>query len=265
MERSSGKEDENPYKLLDLIPSDREYHGRTGHGGYSSDDKKLELRLGLPGEDEQPTDKNNGLNMVSVGNYFSAPAPWGYAKESSSQLCCTTMVDPPLPPATISAQKRAASSAVVGWPPIRSFRKKLVSSSSSNSAKVVPDPPTAKPNFEKPTGNFQKGLFVKINMDGIPIGRKVDLTAYDSYDKLCSAVDLLFRGLLAAQREGLCEKNITGLMDGSAEYVLVYEDNEGDRMLAGDVPWHMFVSNVKRLRVLKRSEVSTISRVRGKG
>lgn len=30
---------------------------------------------------------------------------------------------------------------------------------------------------------------------------------------------------------------ITGLLDGSGEYTLVYEDNEGDRMLVGDVPW----------------------------
>lgn len=33
------------------------------------------------------------------------------------------------------------------------------------------------------------------------------------------------------------EKEITGLLDGSGEYTLVYEDNEGDRMLVGDVPW----------------------------
>lgn len=33
------------------------------------------------------------------------------------------------------------------------------------------------------------------------------------------------------------EKTITGLLDGSGEYTLVYEDNEGDRVLVGDVPW----------------------------
>lgn len=43
----------------------------------------------------------------------------------------------------------------------------------------------------------QKGFFVKINMDGIPIGRKVDLSTYDSYEKLASAVNELFKGLLA--------------------------------------------------------------------
>lgn len=41
------------------------------------------------------------------------------------------------------------------------------------------------------------GLFVKINMDGVPIGRKVDLKACDSYEKLSYAVDDLFRGLLS--------------------------------------------------------------------
>lgn len=103
-------------------------------------------------------------------------------------------------------------------------------------------------------------------MDGVPIGRKVDLKAYDSYEKLSSAVDELFRGLLAAQNDPSVnkiqnshgEKAITGLLDGSGEYTLVYEDNEGDRMLVGDVPWHMFVSTVKRLRVLKSSELSSL-------
>jgi hypothetical protein len=41
------------------------------------------------------------------------------------------------------------------------------------------------------------GLFVKINMDGVPIGRKVDLTAYGGYAELSAAVGKLFRGLLA--------------------------------------------------------------------
>ena len=28
-----------------------------------------------------------------------------------------------------------------------------------------------------------------------------------------------------------------GSVSGSGEYTLVYEDNEGDRILVGDVPW----------------------------
>jgi auxin-responsive protein IAA len=34
-------------------------------------------------------------------------------------------------------------------------------------------------------------------MEGVPIGRKINLNAYDSYEKLSVAIDELFRGLLA--------------------------------------------------------------------
>lgn len=172
-----------------------------------------------------------------------------------------------------SSQKRAAPAPVVGWPPVRSFRKNLASTSSAKPASEPSSAIPSKPVNEKPaTENLKKGLFVKINMDGVPIGRKVDLNANDSYEKLASAVDELFRGLLAAQRgqrdssstggsENKQEeqKPITGLLDGSGEYTLVYEDNEGDRVLVGDVPWPMFVSTVKRLRVLKSSELPTLN------
>ena len=86
----------------------------------------------------------------------------------------------------------------MGWPPIRSFRKNLASTSSAKSVSEPQNPIPTKPVNEKPVAEHsRKGLFIKINMDGVPIGRKVDLNAYDSYEKLSSAVDELFRGLLA--------------------------------------------------------------------
>lgn len=166
---------------------------------------------------------------------------------------------------------RTTSVPVVGWPPIRSFRKNLASSS-SKPPPSPPQPAVVSPNGGSETGKkpetCNKGLFVKINMDGIPIGRKVDLKAYDSYEKLSSVVEELFQGLLAAQKDPATggaqvsaeQKQVfTGLLDGTGEYTLVYEDNEGDRMLVGDVPWEMFVSTAKRLRVLKSSELATLT------
>ncbi|KAF1882732.1 hypothetical protein Lal_00002913 [Lupinus albus] len=197
-----------------------------------------------------------------------------------------------------TSQKRNAPGPVVGWPPIRSFRKNLASSSTSkpshdSSKQQQHDKVVGKKHVVDNYGiGGSKGLFVKINMDGVPIGRKVDLNAYYSYENLSSSVDELFRGLLAvasvcvdvfimlttllgfyefcsAQRDSCGgggvnnkkdeEKPITGLLDGSGEYTLVYEDNEGDRMLVGDVPWHMFLSTVKRLRVLKSTELSAFT------
>ena len=101
---------------------------------------------------------------------------------------------------------------MVGWPPIRSFRKNLASSSSSKQALESQNAVPSKVSREKPVESCQKGFFVKINMDGVPIGRKVDLAAYDSYEKLSIAVDELFRDLLAGYFRNL--PNISTHLDG---------------------------------------------------
>ncbi|KAJ9568458.1 hypothetical protein OSB04_004424 [Centaurea solstitialis] len=237
MERGYSKMDGEIHpQLLDLIPKERNWFvkqeddhkkngSKRGHedGGGVSEEKKLELRLGPPGvEDWSFSDVNK--------NYKSPTKPSVQAPNTS--------------------QKRSAPAPVVGWPPIRSFRKNIASSSSAKQAPSQDPQNVVVPNnknvVKKVVESSQKGFFVKINMNGIPIGRKVDLNAYDSYEKLSIAVDELFRGLLAAQKDtsggGVTgnqdqEKAITGLLDGSGEYTLVYEDNEGDRMLVGDVPW----------------------------
>ncbi|KAA8525235.1 hypothetical protein F0562_007090 [Nyssa sinensis] len=229
------------------------------------EDKKLELRLGPPGEENGLLSLGyNSSKSFSSGTKRSLESTPEEEKGERNWLTNndSTITANSGSAVTNSSEKRIALSPVVGWPPIRSFRKNLATSSSSKAAvKVSEDENSGK------SENLGNSLFLKINMDGVPIGRKVDLKAYDNYEKLSSAVDELFRGLLAAQMDsstGLNEskreetKAITGLLDGNGEYTLVYEDNEGDRMLVGDVPWHMFVSTAKRLRVLKRSELSSL-------
>ncbi|KAJ0890837.1 putative transcription factor interactor and regulator AUX-IAA family [Helianthus annuus] len=238
--------DEAHPQLLDLIPNERNWlvKREDDHNLEESNEKKLELRLGPPGVED-----------------------WSVSLDAQKNH--------KLPQK--AAQKRSAPAPVVGWPPIRSFRKNIASSSSSKQAPVSDSQNVVVSNNvvqkEKTVEKCQKGFFVKINMNGVPIGRKVDLNAYDTYEKLSVAVDQLFRGLLAAQNDTSGarvngnrehERPITGLLDGKGEYTLVYEDNEGDRMLVGDVPWHMFVSSVKRLRVIKSSEISNISRLGSK-
>ncbi|GMI93769.1 indole-3-acetic acid inducible 26, phytochrome-associated protein 1 [Hibiscus trionum] len=286
-------------QLLDLIPQEKEWHHVKREDG-SSEEKKLELRLGLgpPGEDNwyfPSLMKSNGSvlstpwgkshhhqqQQTKASSFLQFPSTNSLpvmAKESSQPCCNNTAVDLQdaerkafKPPANTAvplntSQKRTAPGPVVGWPPIRSIRKNLASNSSSKLASEPPsvDPPHKVAN-EKPAAEPNgKTLFVKINMDGVPIGRKVDLKAHDSYEKLSTAVDQLFRGLLAAQRDSCAGGTVNkqegegNILDGSGEYTLVYEDNEGDSMLVGDVPWHMFVSTVKRLRALKSSELSAL-------
>nr|TKW13928.1 hypothetical protein SEVIR_5G132900v2 [Setaria viridis] len=98
----------------------------------------------------------------------------------------------------------AAAAPVVGWPPVRSFRRNLAStrqspqsSSAHHQDGGVKGGRGAKGGGAGEGGHKGGGLFVKINMDGVPIGRKVDLTAYGGYAELSAAVGKLFRGLLA--------------------------------------------------------------------
>ncbi|CAL9235378.1 unnamed protein product [Arabidopsis halleri] len=160
-----------------------------------------------------------------------------------------------------------SSSQVVGWPPVGSHRmNSLVNNQATKSAreeeeagkkKVKDDEPkdvTKKVNGKVPVG------FIKVNMDGVAIGRKVDLNAHSSYENLSQTLeDMFFRtnpgtiGLTSQFTKPL------RLLDGSSEFVLTYEDKEGDWMLVGDVPWRMFITSVKRLRVMKTSEANGLA------
>ncbi|CAK9157909.1 unnamed protein product [Ilex paraguariensis] len=125
----------------------------------------------------------------------------------------------------------ATKSQVVGWPPIRSFRKNKLTSSPKNTEEV--------------DGKAGPGaLFIKVSMDGAPYLRKVDLRAYSAYQELSSSLEKMFSCFTIGQygshgapgREMLSESKLKDLLHGS-EYVLTYEDKDGDWMLVGDVPW----------------------------
>ncbi|XP_052190890.1 auxin-responsive protein IAA9-like [Diospyros lotus] len=142
----------------------------------------------------------------------------------------------------------ATKAQVVGWPPIRSFRKNTLATTSKNTDEVE--------------GKVGPGaLFVKVSMDGAPYLRKVDLRTYSAYQELSSALEKMFSCFTIGQcgshgasgREMLSESKLKDLLHGS-EYVLTYEDKDGDWMLVGDVPWEMFIDTCKRLRIMKSSD-----------
>ncbi|KAH7423496.1 hypothetical protein KP509_12G058100 [Ceratopteris richardii] len=121
---------------------------------------------------------------------------------------------------------------VVGWPPVRSYRRQTLAQPAET--------------------------FVKVNMDGITVGRKVDLNAYSSYESLLQALEEMFQpSINVAQVTSSREHDLKHfLLASDSEYVLTYEDKDGDWMLVGDVPWSMFVSTVKRLRITRGSEAT---------
>ncbi|XP_073125296.1 auxin-induced protein 22B-like [Henckelia pumila] len=123
----------------------------------------------------------------------------------------------------------APKAQIVGWPPVRSCRK------SNNIVQM-------KINTE----SDQAGIYVKVSMDGAPYLRKIDLKVYDGYSQLLQALENMFKLSIGeySEREGY----------KGSEYSPAYEDKDGDLMLVGDVPWDMFKSSCKKLRIMKGSE-----------
>ncbi|GFP82968.1 auxin-responsive protein iaa13 [Phtheirospermum japonicum] len=177
---------------------------------------------------------------------------------------------------------RSAISQVVGWPPVRTYRmNSLLNQSKSpvtedffstvdkcKSKNTVPDKTNhGGSNIAKEKGLRKTSLFVKVNVDGVPIGRKVDLNAHSCYETLACALDDMFRPNTAVgARRSTVEEQVVArtrqplrLLDGSSDFVLTYEDKEGDWMLVGDVPWGMFLNSVRRLRIMRTADANGLA------
>lgn len=113
-----------------------------------------------------------------------------------------------------------AKAQIVGWPPIRSYRKNCLQANKHETDGTV--------------------MYVKVSVDGAPYLRKIDLKVYKNYPELLKGLENLFKLTIG-------EYNVS-------DYAPIYEDKDGDWMLVGDVPWNMFISSCKRLRIMKRTE-----------
>ncbi|XP_078182648.1 auxin-responsive protein IAA10-like [Carex rostrata] len=173
---------------------------------------------------------------------------------------------PSLPEGAVGSSQ-PPSQMVVGWPPVRTFRMNSLfnlskDTTDQNSTKISNTAPGPKGEKNKEKEHIKEeekkkrgsgtvsSPFVKIKMDGDPIGRKIDLNALDSYKALASVLELMFQ----KPGSGSCTITKLKLLEESSEYKLTYEDREGDWMLVGDVPWQMFVGTVKRLRIMRHCD-----------
>ncbi|KAJ1397869.1 PB1 domain [Sesbania bispinosa] len=221
----------------------------------SPDDSDLELGLGLSLSHTAPHAKSH--HHAPYARIFTA-------KDFPSSA--------PSPSNATAGTKRAADSLVasnrpsqvVGWPPLRTYRMNSFNSHAKSSEAFNSMDEKSKSNntvARKSTDNgndnnnpdikekrqLRSSPFVKVNMDGIPIGRKVDLSAHSSYETLAQTLEDMFNESTTAisckgsngEDHGIIigGERHSKLLDGSSKFVLTYEDKEGDWMLVGDVPW----------------------------
>ncbi|KAL1189259.1 Auxin-responsive protein IAA20 [Cardamine amara subsp. amara] len=105
----------------------------------------------------------------------------------------------------------------------------------------VAAPAVAEEEEEENECNSVGSFYVKVNMEGVPIGRKIDLMSLNGYHDLIRTLDFMFNAsILWAEEEEMCSEK---------SHVLTYADKEGDWMMVGDVPWEMFLSSVRRLKI----------------
>lgn len=92
----------------------------------------------------------------------------------------------------------------VGWPPVRNFVR--------NNNPVRPAPPPSAPATACPSvqgkvvssSTNTNSWFVKIYMDGVPFGRKVDLKTNNSYEKLYPALEEMFQQFISGMYLMFC-------------------------------------------------------------
>ncbi|XP_076932521.1 auxin response factor 11-like [Bidens hawaiensis] len=81
----------------------------------------------------------------------------------------------------------------------------------------------------------------KVMMQGMVVGRAVDLTLLRNYKELIEEMEKMF--------------GIEGELHTQEEWEIVYTDGEGDDKLMGDQPWREFCSTVKRITIRSSQQV----------
>ncbi|KAI3773043.1 hypothetical protein L6452_04241 [Arctium lappa] len=154
-------------------------------------------------------------DLPEINTTTPTSSPTKSNKRSSSEMCLDE-----------SRSSPPAKAQVVGWPPVRSYRKNVMHEQGKKT---------------------EVGSYVKVSMDGAPYLRKVDLKVYKNYGELMKGLEEMFKCIIGLYNEK--ELGYNGSM-----HAPTYEDKEGDWMLVGDVPWEMFLTSCKRLRIMKANE-----------
>lgn len=103
-----------------------------------------------------------------------------------------------------------------------------------------------KSSNEKKQGNTSSmRTRTKVQMQGVAVGRAVDLTALEGYNDLITELENMFE--------------IKGELRVRNKWEVVYTDDEGDMMLVGDDPWPEFCEMARKIFIYTSEEVKKMS------
>ncbi|KAJ4950693.1 hypothetical protein NE237_027525 [Protea cynaroides] len=130
---------------------------------------------------------------------------------------------------------------IMGWPPITRCRRNLLhllhqqqQQQQNQNGRAQHDRRDGRPN----------SMYVKVKMEGVAIGRKVNLSLHRSYQTLTNTLIAMFGEFSSDQGDDKRSNN-------GGRYTLTYQDRDGNWLLLGDIPWQTFLGSVQRLKILR--------------
>ncbi|XP_039027287.1 auxin-responsive protein IAA11-like [Hibiscus syriacus] len=120
---------------------------------------------------------------------------------------------------------------LVRWPPVKTWRHKL--------RRQIPNGGTDNNHVAAENGcgcsRASNSTYVKVKTEGVGIARKIDIGVHRSFETLTTTLMTMF---------DILDENLKC-------FKLAYQDKEGDRLLAEDVPWRTFVGSIKCLKLIR--------------
>uniref|UniRef100_A0A0D9VMP3 Auxin-responsive protein n=1 Tax=Leersia perrieri TaxID=77586 RepID=A0A0D9VMP3_9ORYZ len=197
------------------VEADEEVEESSAGAGDEEEEEELELGLSLGSKKHQQQQMTPSPCRILTARDLRPAA----AAAAAAALSPDSSVSSSSPAAAAAASKRAkaeegptattspgtvasghphSSFGVVGWPPIRQFRMNSLfnqakeNTSEADTKKTATNESEMHKDKEESEKKVRVAGWVKVNMDGEVIGRKVDLNAHRSYKTLALALELMF-------------------------------------------------------------------------
>ncbi|XP_049932987.1 auxin-responsive protein IAA31-like isoform X2 [Nymphaea colorata] len=200
---------------------------------------ELELALGLPSHvgfergNSRKRDSSCGgeslLDLNCTCEFESSSHGFSYSQRNATREAMDDEACSEARTLPLVCEDGSTRSQIVGWPPVKSCMNSPPEEAVCSS--------WVEPREE------ESSTYVKVNMEGVAIGRKVDLNIHQGYHTLLNTLADMFG------EEQRCRKQQMNGVGWKSTYTLTYKDGEGDWLLVGDVPWDIFVRSAKRLKI----------------
>ncbi|RZC91438.1 hypothetical protein C5167_027502 [Papaver somniferum] len=211
---------------LDLFQDDRTASMWSGHLGYSDADHSLITKndhMQDQVESEKKSETPSGYRLFGIELINNTNTAANIVKEPINDITVSSAIAEITVPSTLSGSESDPQSAL------------------SNASKEQQVLLQAQPkSFSTATRSR-----TKVHMQGIAVGRAVDLTTLDGYDQLINELEEMFE--------------IKGELSPRDKWEVVFTDDEGDMMLVGDDPWLEFCKMVKKIFIYSSQEVRRMS------